>query len=88
MIKRRNQGGILCGLLLAAILLSGCSVGTKIPAAAIARDANAQPAIAPIDKTKLRITIAATGDIMLGSDYPEDRLPDDDGATFLAGVTA
>ncbi|MFT4590762.1 MAG: hypothetical protein ACI80M_000074 [Gammaproteobacteria bacterium] len=94
MIKRRNQGGILCGLLLTAILLSGCSGGAKIPAAAIAREAkaiipaNAQPAIAPIDKTKLRVTIAATGDIMLGSDYPEDRLPDDDGAAFLAGVTA
>lgn len=34
-----------------------------------------------------RITIAATGDIMLGTDYPENHLPDDDGQSFLAEVT-
>ena len=94
MINRRNQGGILCGLLLTAILLNGCSGSAKLPAAATTIEAkattpaNAKPAIAPIDKTTLRVTIAATGDIMLGSDYPEDRLPDDDGAAFLASVTA
>jgi len=32
------------------------------------------------------VSVAATGDIMLGTDYPEDRLPDDDGAGFLAAV--
>jgi poly-gamma-glutamate capsule biosynthesis protein CapA/YwtB (metallophosphatase superfamily) len=34
------------------------------------------------------ITVAAVGDIMLGTDYPEDHLPDDDGAGFLSGVAA
>lgn len=34
-----------------------------------------------------RITIAAAGDIMLGTDYPENHLPDDDGQSFLAEVT-
>jgi hypothetical protein len=34
-----------------------------------------------------RITIAATGDIMLGTNYPENHLPDDDGQSFLAEVT-
>ena len=34
-----------------------------------------------------RITIAAAGDIMLGTDYPENHLPDDDGHSFLAEVT-
>lgn len=96
MIKHRSQGCVLCGLLLTAILLSGCSGITKTPSAATTRQAkaaipaNAKPAppIASIDKTKLRVTIAATGDIMLGSDYPEDRLPDNDGVAFLAGAAA
>jgi poly-gamma-glutamate capsule biosynthesis protein CapA/YwtB (metallophosphatase superfamily) len=34
-----------------------------------------------------RITIAAVGDMMLGTDYPENHLPDDDGVGFLAAVT-
>ena len=34
-----------------------------------------------------RITIAATGDIMIGTDYPKNHLPDDDGQSFLAEVT-
>jgi len=38
-------------------------------------------------KAKLRLTIAAVGDMMLGTDYPENHLPDDDGVAFLAGVT-
>lgn len=32
------------------------------------------------------LSVAATGDIMLGTDYPENRLPDDDAASFLAAV--
>jgi hypothetical protein len=34
------------------------------------------------------ITIAAVGDIMMGTDYPENILPDDDGVSFLASVTS
>lgn len=34
-----------------------------------------------------RITIAAVGDMMLGTDFPENHLPDDDGISFLAHVT-
>jgi len=33
-----------------------------------------------------RLTIAAVGDMMLGTDYPENRLPDDDAAGFLGEV--
>lgn len=33
------------------------------------------------------ITVAAVGDIMLGTDYPEDRLPPDDGRSYLSAVT-
>jgi hypothetical protein len=32
------------------------------------------------------ITLAAVGDVMLGTDYPDNTLPDDDGASFLASV--
>lgn len=33
------------------------------------------------------LSIATVGDIMLGTDYPENHLPDDDGAGFLAAAT-
>jgi len=32
------------------------------------------------------LSVAAVGDIMLGTNYPENRLPDDDGVSFLATV--
>lgn len=32
------------------------------------------------------ITLMAVGDMMIGTDFPDNRLPDDDGAGFLAGV--
>ena len=35
----------------------------------------------------MRITIASVGDMMLGTDFPENHLPDDDGVGFLADVT-
>ncbi len=38
------------------------------------------------DKSELRISIAAVGDMMIGTDYPENHLPDDDGISFLADV--
>lgn len=50
------------------------------------------PAVAPEpvppapDGPALRISIAAVGDMMLGTDYPENHLPDDDGVGFLADV--
>ena len=41
----------------------------------------------PTDKSALRISIAAVGDMMLGTDYPQNHLPDDDGVSFLRAVT-
>ncbi|MEE8542549.1 MAG: CapA family protein [Gammaproteobacteria bacterium] len=35
---------------------------------------------------EVTIKIAAVGDIMLGTDYPDDRLPENDGADFLGVV--
>jgi poly-gamma-glutamate capsule biosynthesis protein CapA/YwtB (metallophosphatase superfamily) len=34
------------------------------------------------------LRIAAVGDIMLGTDYPENHLPDDDGVSFLTAVAS
>jgi len=35
----------------------------------------------------MRLSIAAVGDMMIGTDYPRNHLPDDDGVGFLADVT-
>lgn len=34
----------------------------------------------------MRVTVAAAGDMMLGTDFPKNHLPDDDGVSFLSGV--
>jgi hypothetical protein len=47
---------------------------------------DADPVVEP-DLACARITVAAAGDMMLGTDYPENHLPDDDGQSFLAAVT-
>ena len=39
------------------------------------------------DKRGMRITIASVGDMMIGTDFPENHLPDDDGVSFLEAVT-
>ena len=43
-------------------------------------------AIPPL-KSSMRISIAAVGDMMIGTDYPKNHLPDDDGVSFLKAVT-
>jgi poly-gamma-glutamate capsule biosynthesis protein CapA/YwtB (metallophosphatase superfamily) len=35
----------------------------------------------------MRVSIASVGDMMIGTDYPQNHLPDDDGASFLQDVT-
>jgi len=44
-----------------------------------------RPATTP--REAMRITIAAVGDMMIGTDYPDNRLPDDDAVGFLNDVT-
>ncbi|HLU05308.1 MAG TPA: CapA family protein [Woeseiaceae bacterium] len=72
-----------------AITLSGCASGPE-PAAEEPAESRAPQqtpeAEAPAPTVTRELTIAAVGDMMLGTDYPEDHLPDDDGAGFLAGV--
>ncbi|MEE4162429.1 MAG: CapA family protein [Woeseiaceae bacterium] len=91
----------LAGLaLVIALALAGCAgtppAGpTATPAAEPVETtpAGGEPSVPPPgpvppapDKRDLSIRIAAVGDIMLGTDYPENHLPDDDGIGFLAGV--
>jgi len=80
-----------------ALLLAGCASAPPpepvvppepepAPVAAEAAPAPPPPP-APVGLSHKRITIAAVGDMMLGTDYPENHLPDDDGVSFLAHVT-
>jgi hypothetical protein len=45
-----------------------------------------EPAPAPDPVPPRLVTIAAVGDMMIGTDFPENHLPDDDGIGFLADV--
>jgi hypothetical protein len=62
-------------------------VSTAAPIQADVIAAEAAPLAAVPDKSKLRISIAAVGDMMIGTDYPRNHLPDDDGVSFLNAVT-
>ena len=81
--------------LVALSLLAACATPPQPAASDAAREPEpvAPPAPQPPppppepDKSGLRISIAAVGDMMIGTDYPKDHLPDDDGASFLAYVT-
>ncbi|MEJ2137964.1 MAG: CapA family protein [Gammaproteobacteria bacterium] len=86
MIKHVAQPIAILALLAAA----GCATAPV----EVSEDARPEPAeivastpAAPVpDYAAMRITVAATGDIMLGTDYPENHLPDDDGVSFLDAV--
>ena len=78
---------------LVLVLLAGCATPPEpVPAPPPQPDTPppAEPAPPPPpvpDRSKLRISIASVGDMMIGTDYPKNHLPDDDGASFLADVT-
>jgi hypothetical protein len=81
--------------LVVALWLAACAPTPRVEAPAPGDAASAPPAqpsaepggppVRAVDPN-LRITIAAVGDMMLGTDYPENHLPDDDGAGFLSAV--
>jgi poly-gamma-glutamate capsule biosynthesis protein CapA/YwtB (metallophosphatase superfamily) len=78
--------------ILLANLLTGCATNQvntpqQIEPAAIPATPPAPPAEPVPDYAAMRISIAGVGDMMLGTDFPENHLPDDDGAGFLAAVT-
>ncbi len=69
------------------LLLAGCATTPESePPAEETEAISGVPAPAD-EKPSGRLTIAAVGDMMLGTDYPENHLPDDDGVGFLAAVT-
>jgi poly-gamma-glutamate capsule biosynthesis protein CapA/YwtB (metallophosphatase superfamily) len=76
------------GLFIAAtLILAGCT--TQPPPAPAAPPApESAPAAPPLPApTHPGLTVAAVGDIMMGTDFPENILPDDDGVGFLEAVT-
>jgi poly-gamma-glutamate capsule biosynthesis protein CapA/YwtB (metallophosphatase superfamily) len=82
-------------IFIALLALVACTTTTPeqaAPPAAAERveAAPPQPALLPEpgpDKSTVRISIATVGDMMIGTDFPENHLPDDDGISFLAAVT-
>ncbi|HNR21517.1 MAG TPA: CapA family protein [Steroidobacteraceae bacterium] len=69
------------GALALALLFAGCA--TVPPPSPPAPEAAPPPPAPP----PTVISIAAVGDIMLGTDFPKNILPDDDGIGFLRHVT-
>jgi poly-gamma-glutamate capsule biosynthesis protein CapA/YwtB (metallophosphatase superfamily) len=83
---------VACSALLT--LLSACATAppagpgpetqTPAPAPTPAPPAEPAPSSAP---ARPGLTLAAVGDIMPGTDFPENILPDDDGVSFFGAVT-
>ncbi len=83
--------------LLALAALAGCATAPpgEAPVSIDAAESAKPEAVAPLapapppepDKSAFRISIASVGDMMLGTDFPENHLPDDDGISFLSAVT-
>jgi hypothetical protein len=73
----------------AALLVAGCAGAPSQPPAAAPRVMESAPPAQPTQPDPpppASISVAAVGDIMMGTDYPKDILPDDDGVGFLAAV--
>ena len=74
--------------------LAACTTTAPVsPPPEPAAPEEAVPAAEPVEivepaRPATRVSIAAVGDMMIGTDYPENHLPDDDGVGFLAGVAA
>jgi hypothetical protein len=73
----------------ALFVLASCATTqqTETPPPADEPALAGRPAAPRPDLNSMRITIAGTGDIMLGTDFPKNILPDDDGKSFLEHVT-
>jgi len=78
----RQVNPAMLPLYLAALLVSACA--TAPPPRIVA-----PPVVTASEQSSSShpgITIAAVGDVMLGTDYPKNILPDDDGVGFLGAV--
>ena len=77
------------GIVLVMALLAGCATPPEpapVPVPIPVPEPEVEAEFVP-DKSKMRINIASVGDMMIGTDYPKNHLPDDDGVSFLADVT-
>src|SRR5512144_1707079 len=75
----------VCGAL---VMLAGCAAappGGKPPMTAPVATVKSTGPVIPAP-THPGLTLAAVGDLMLGTDYPENTLPDDDGLSFFDAV--
>ena len=83
----RMRAGLPGFFIAAVLILAGCA--TQPPPAPPASPApETAPAAPPLPvPTHPGLTVAAVGDIMMGTDFPENILPDDDGVGFLEAVT-
>src|SRR6185503_19308314 len=73
-------------VIIGALLVAGCATQpARAPVEPAPATESAAPAIPP--PTHPGLDLAAVGDTMLGTDYPENILPDDDGVSFLDAVT-
>ena len=78
-------------------LLAGCAAPPEpMPAPPAPAQPETPPPPEPVpppppprepDRSLMRISIASVGDMMIGTDFPKNHLPDDDGVSFLADVT-
>ncbi len=82
---------------LAALHLAACSTAppaTETEPTAVITNPSVPPPlaeavpVAQVGLSALRVSIASVGDMMIGTDYPLNHLPDDDAVGFLADVTA
>lgn len=74
------------------VLLAGCSITveqTPIQSVPVAPEVVAPITTAPTPPAVKPVTlnVMAVGDIMLGTDYPENYLPDNEGADLLTAIT-
>jgi poly-gamma-glutamate capsule biosynthesis protein CapA/YwtB (metallophosphatase superfamily) len=84
------RGALLAGGLLTIVFaMAGCATQPPAPAppSPAAPEAPAHTAAPLPEPTHPGLTLAAVGDMMLGTDFPEYTLPDDDGVSFLDAVT-
>lgn len=64
------------------VMLAGCSSTPQKPPSTSETDT-----VTPEIREPVLIEVAAVGDIMLGTDYPNDHLPPNDGVELLASMT-
>ncbi len=91
-VARKNTRWLFNALLVALVAACAAEPPTKIPEPAAPIDTTAEPAatvspeVAEPEIVLTPVTIMAVGDMMIGTDFPENRLPDDDAVGFFDAV--